>query len=81
MERRLEFVVHNTLEGPSSHLLVVPVLAFTAGVAGAWIAAFLPKFGYVARYRYRASLYLKSQIPNPKSQSILFRERRDRWFQ
>lgn len=46
-----DVVVHNTLEATSSHLLVVPVLAFIAGVAGAWIAVFLPKFGYVARHR------------------------------
>lgn len=46
-----DFVVHSTLEATSSHLIVVPVLAFVAGVAGAWIAAFMPGFGYVARHR------------------------------
>lgn len=49
-----DFVVHSTLEATASHLLVVPVLAFVGGLAGAWMAAFLPGFGYVARHRYRS---------------------------
>jgi hypothetical protein len=55
LEAPRDFVVHNTLEATSSHLLVVPVLALIAGAAGAWIAAFLPKFGYVTRHRYRST--------------------------
>ena len=46
-----DFVVYNTLEATSSHLLVVPVLALAAGAAGAWIAAFFPKSGYAKMRR------------------------------
>jgi hypothetical protein len=44
-----DVVVRNTLEAVSSHLLVSPVLALAAGIAGAWIAAYLLRFGYARR--------------------------------